>query len=76
MYGMKYRDLIPSLEKSDICLNRKVLAGLAVNEPLSFRSVIEVAKLAYKPPIPVKQRRKLTKRDLEPQKSIKKVITL
>ena len=48
MYGMPYNILINSLMKSEIGLNRNVLAELAVNEPLSFKSVVEVAKLAQK----------------------------
>eukprot|EP00603_Paraphysomonas_imperforata_P009315 CAMPEP_0114431564 /NCGR_PEP_ID=MMETSP0103-20121206/10673_1 /TAXON_ID=37642 ORGANISM="Paraphysomonas imperforata, Strain PA2" /NCGR_SAMPLE_ID=MMETSP0103 /ASSEMBLY_ACC=CAM_ASM_000201 /LENGTH=125 /DNA_ID=CAMNT_0001601149 /DNA_START=169 /DNA_END=546 /DNA_ORIENTATION=+ len=51
MYGTPYNVFINSLNncgpveaESDIILNRKVLADLAVNEPLSFRSVLEVVK--------------------------------
>eukprot|EP01036_Dinobryon_divergens_P030989 gene30989-40319_t len=46
MYGLPYNRLIGQLNKSAIILNRKVLADLAVTEPLSFKSVVEVAKLA------------------------------
>jgi len=45
MYGLPYSVLMHRLEKSDVGLNRKVLADLAVTEPLSFKSVVEVAKL-------------------------------
>ncbi len=41
---MPYRHLIHGLSLSNVGLNRKVLADLAVSEPLSFRSVVEVAK--------------------------------
>mmetsp|Transcript_14813 Transcript_14813/g.22305 ORF Transcript_14813/g.22305 Transcript_14813/m.22305 type:complete len:142 (+) Transcript_14813:164-589(+) len=44
MYGMPYNMFINGMLKSDIRLNRKVLADLAVSEPLSFRSVVEVVK--------------------------------
>ena len=44
MYGLPYSALIHSLSRSNITLNRKVLSDLAVTEPLSFRSVIEIAK--------------------------------
>ena len=44
MYGVKYSDLINKLLKSDIKLNRAMLSELAFNEPLSFKSVIEVVK--------------------------------
>lgn len=46
MYGLPYSKFVHSMLKTDIKLNRKVLSDLAINEPLSFRSVIEVAKQA------------------------------
>lgn len=49
MYGVTYAQLIYKLDHSNIKLNRKVLAELAYNEPLSFRSVIDVAKLCEGP---------------------------
>lgn len=45
MYGVTYNVLINNMAKNEISLNRKVLADLAVTEPLSFKSVVEVAKL-------------------------------
>jgi large subunit ribosomal protein L20 len=48
IYGLPYSLLMNSLQKSAIPLNRKVLADLAVTEPLSFKSVVEVAKLSTK----------------------------
>ena len=44
MYGIPYASMINGMLKSNISLNRKVLADLAVTEPLSFRSVVEVIK--------------------------------
>ena len=44
MYKMKYSMFINYLLRSNIKLNRKVLADLAINEPLSFRSVMAVAQ--------------------------------
>jgi large subunit ribosomal protein L20 len=44
MHGVTYNSLIHRLAQSNINLNRKALAELAFNEPLSFRSVVEVAK--------------------------------
>lgn len=44
MYGFTYSALITSMQRSNIALNRKVLADLAVYEPLSFRAVLEAAK--------------------------------
>jgi large subunit ribosomal protein L20 len=46
MYGMPYATFIHSLNRSNIILNRKVLSDLAVSEPLSFKSVIAVAREA------------------------------
>ena len=46
MYGLPYSKLINNMLKTNITLNRKVLSDLAITEPLSFRSVIEVSKLA------------------------------
>jgi hypothetical protein len=37
--------LYPIQTSKQVGLNRKVLADLAVTEPLSFKSVVEVAKL-------------------------------
>eukprot|EP01035_Chromulina_nebulosa_P027645 gene27645-36388_t len=45
IYGLSYSLFINGLLRSNIKLNRKVLADIVVNEPLSFRSVVEVAKL-------------------------------
>mmetsp|Transcript_31318 Transcript_31318/g.29858 ORF Transcript_31318/g.29858 Transcript_31318/m.29858 type:complete len:144 (+) Transcript_31318:164-595(+) len=44
MYGLPYSLLINGLGRSNITLNRKILADLAVTEPLSFKAIVEVAK--------------------------------
>ncbi|RYH08872.1 50S ribosomal protein L20 [archaeon] len=44
MYGMQYSRLVSGMAKASIALNRKVLSELAVTEPLSFKSVVEVVK--------------------------------
>lgn len=46
MYSMPYRHFVHGLSLGNVRLNRKVLAELATREPLSFRSVVEVAKEA------------------------------
>lgn len=43
MHGMSYSQLINQLKKSDIQLNRKMLAQLAVIDPNTFAKVVEVA---------------------------------
>ena len=41
------------MSKSNVHLNRKVLADMAFNEPLSFRSVLEVIKIkGFQPRVP------------------------
>ena len=42
IYGVPYNRLIAGLNATKIDLNRNILANLAVTEPLSFKSVIDV----------------------------------
>ena len=42
LYGYSYSRMIPALKKSNIELNRKVLAEIAANEPFAFYSVVRV----------------------------------
>lgn len=44
MYRLPYSRLINGMLRSNITLNRLVLADLAVTEPLSFKSVVEIVK--------------------------------
>jgi large subunit ribosomal protein L20 len=46
IYGMPYSHLVRDLAKANILLDRKSLAELAIYEPLSFKSVLEVARSA------------------------------
>jgi len=39
--GMNYSTFMNKLNKADIALNRKVLADLAMNEPDTFKSIVE-----------------------------------
>ena len=43
-HGLSYNRFIHGLHAADIEINRKVLAELAVNEPLAFAQLCEVAK--------------------------------
>ena len=53
MYGVTYSTFINAMSKSNVHLNRKVLADMAFNEPLSFRSVLEVIKIkGFQPRVP------------------------
>ena len=44
--GMSYSKFINGLKKSNIDLNRKVLADMAVNDPAAFARLVEIAKAA------------------------------
>lgn len=59
MYGVRYNDVIHKMVGSNVILNRNVLAELAVTEPLSFKSVIEVINIVSKK---ARHARKATKR--------------
>ena len=44
LHGMSYSELMGKLKKSNIDLNRKVLADLAMNHPQAFEAVVNQAK--------------------------------
>jgi large subunit ribosomal protein L20 len=44
MHNMQYSRFIHAAQVSDISLNRKVLAQLAITEPYSFQAVVETVK--------------------------------
>ena len=44
IHGMSYSQLMGSLNKSGVDLNRKVLADLAMNHPQAFEAVIKKVK--------------------------------
>lgn len=44
--GMTYSRLIAAMKKANIALNRKMLADLAVRDPLAFSAVVAQAKEA------------------------------
>ena len=43
-YGMSYSQFMGAVNKSDIELNRKVLADLAMNHPEAFKAVVDAVK--------------------------------
>ena len=45
IYGVKYAEFMHKLALSNIKLDRRALSELCFNEPLSFRAVLEVAKV-------------------------------
>jgi large subunit ribosomal protein L20 len=42
--GTTYSTFIAGLKKANITLDRKILSELAVNEPASFKSIVELSK--------------------------------
>lgn len=47
--GLSYSRLINGLKKAGVDLNRKMLAELAVNDPVRFQEIANVAKAALEP---------------------------
>ncbi|NNF35310.1 MAG: 50S ribosomal protein L20 [Saprospiraceae bacterium] len=43
-FGLSYSKFMGAVNKSDINLNRKVLADLALNHPESFKAIVEKVK--------------------------------
>lgn len=44
MNGITYSELINGLKKANVVINRKMLAEMAVTDPVAFTKVVEVAK--------------------------------
>jgi large subunit ribosomal protein L20 len=42
--GMKYKDFIAALKTKNVELDRKVLAGLALDYPETFKTIVEFVK--------------------------------
>ena len=45
-HGLSYSRFVNALKKTNVQLNRKMLADLAVKEPEAFEQIVEVAKSA------------------------------
>jgi len=43
-YGMSYSEFMGKVNKSEINLNRKVLADLAMNHPEAFKAIVDTVK--------------------------------
>ncbi len=43
-HGLSYSKFINGLKQSNICLNRKVLAHMAINDREGFEKLVEIAK--------------------------------
>jgi large subunit ribosomal protein L20 len=46
MRGLRYSQFISGLKKANIVLDRKMLADMAVADPVAFDKVVELAKAA------------------------------
>ena len=46
--GMSYSRFIDGLVKAGVTLNRKALSNMAIEDPVAFKAVVEVAKNAVK----------------------------
>lgn len=46
--GMSYSRFIDGLVKAGVTLNRKALSNMAIEDPVAFKAVVEVAKNALK----------------------------
>jgi large subunit ribosomal protein L20 len=46
--GISYGKLIHGLKKANVNINRKMLAELAIHDPVSFSSIAEIAKNAHR----------------------------
>ena len=46
--GMSYSRFIDGLVKAGVTLNRKALSNMAIDDPVAFKAVVEVAKNAVK----------------------------
>jgi large subunit ribosomal protein L20 len=46
MNGITYSNLINGLKKANVVINRKMLAEMAVSDPVAFTKVVEIAKKA------------------------------
>jgi large subunit ribosomal protein L20 len=44
--GLSYSKLVAALDKSNIALDRKILADLAISDPAAFKKVVETARAA------------------------------
>lgn len=44
LHGLSYSVFISKLKKAGLTLNRKILANLAINDPLAFTKIVETIK--------------------------------
>ncbi|UUD35956.1 50S ribosomal protein L20 [Mycoplasmopsis citelli] len=44
MHGMSYSQFINGLKKANVTINRKMLSELAINQPVTFKTLVDLAK--------------------------------
>ena len=44
--GISYSRFIDGLSKANVIINRKALSNMAIEDPVAFKAVVEVAKKA------------------------------
>ncbi|UUM19999.1 MULTISPECIES: 50S ribosomal protein L20 [unclassified Mycoplasma] len=44
MHGMSYSQFINGLKKANVTINRKMLSELAINQPDTFKTLVDLAK--------------------------------
>ena len=44
-YELSYSKMIQGLGQANVKVDRKIMSSLAIHEPLSFRALVEIAKL-------------------------------
>eukprot|EP00252_Welwitschia_mirabilis_P002879 TRINITY_DN12899_c0_g1_i1.p1 TRINITY_DN12899_c0_g1~~TRINITY_DN12899_c0_g1_i1.p1 ORF type:complete len:126 (-),score=7.94 TRINITY_DN12899_c0_g1_i1:338-715(-) len=47
LYGVTYGNFMHGLQKENIQLNRKVLSEIAMHEPYSFKTLVDIAKSSF-----------------------------
>ena len=46
-YGVSYSQLVSGLQRGGVDVNRKVMADLARNEPVSFKVLVDISRLFF-----------------------------
>ncbi|KAG0555510.1 hypothetical protein M758_12G177800 [Ceratodon purpureus] len=46
-HGVNYGEFMNGLSKENIGLNRKVLSEIAMHEPYSFKSLVDISRIAF-----------------------------
>ena len=72
--GLSYSKFINGLEKAGIEINRKVLSELAINEPETFKSIVETAKAALEGKTVKAEVKEVAKKAVEKAEDVKEEV--